>query len=179
MNVIGGHNVINALFAFVTNYLLNVEIKTICTALNNYNGAPRRLELLQKSPFYIYDDYAHLPFEIETVLKGLKSSFPSRKIIAYFQPHTYTRINSQFEAYPKALSNCDVLLLGDVYAARDSEGSVDMNKLINLVTCPVKYLSGDIINSEKLIREIIKPNDILICLNAGDATKVAHNLRII
>ncbi len=179
LNVIGGHNVINALFAFVTNYLLNVEIKTICTALNNYNGAPRRLELLQKSPFYIYDDYAHLPFEIETVLKGLKSSFPSRKIIAYFQPHTYTRINSQFEAYPKALSNCDVLLLGDVYAARDSEGSVDMNKLINLVTCPVKYLSGDIINSEKLIREIIKPNDILICLNAGDATKVAHNLRII
>ena len=176
LNIIGGHNIINALFGFVINFHLGVSVSKIIESLGSYTGVSRRLELLQTAPYYIYDDYAHLPFEIETVLKGLRASFPTRKIVAYFQPHTYTRINSQFEAYPKALSKCDVLLLGDVYAARDSEGSVDMNKLINLVTCPVKYLSGDIVNSEKLIREIIKPNDILICLNAGDATKVAHNL---
>ena len=176
LSIIGGHNVINALFGFVVNYHLDIKSKEIINSLASYKGVTRRLELLQKSPYYIYDDYAHLPFEIETVLKGLRASFPTRRIIIYFQPHTYTRINSQFENYPIALSNCDILLLGDVYAARDSEGFVDMNKLINLVTAPIKYLSGNIIKSEKLIREIIKPNDVLICLNAGDGTKVAYNL---
>ena len=176
LSIIGGHNVINALFGFVVNYHLDIKSKEIINSLASYKGVTRRLELLQKSPYYVYDDYAHLPFEIETVLKGLRASFPTRRIIAYFQPHTYTRINSQFENYPIALSNCDILLLGDVYAARDSEGFVDMNKLINLVTTPIKHLSGNIDNSEKLIREIIKPNDVLICLNAGDGTKVAYNL---
>lgn len=176
LNIIGGHNVINALFGFVVNYHLDIKSEEIIKSLASYKGVTRRLELLQKFPYYVYDDYAHLPFEIETVLKGLHASFPTRRIIAYFQPHTYTRINSQFENYPIALSNCDILLLGDVYAARDSVGFVDMNKLVNLVTAPIKYLSGNIIESEKLIREIIKPNDVLICLNAGDGTKVAYNL---
>jgi UDP-N-acetylmuramate--alanine ligase len=174
LNVIGGHNVMNALAGFVANYLNNVPVNTIISQLSNFKGLPRRLEQLRSEPFFVYDDYAHLPNEIATVLKGVRDSYPYRRIICYFQGHTYTRINAFFDDYTKALSNCDVLLLGDVYAARDAEGSVDLAKLINLVDVPNKQLSGTVDNTIELIKDIVKDGDVLLCLNAGDGTKVAH-----
>lgn len=174
LQVIGGHNVINALAGFVVCVENGVPIEFIVNQLFTFKGMPRRLQLLKSAPFYVYDDYAHLPGEIETVLTGIAQSFPTRRVICYFQPHTYTRINSQFDLYPPALSLCDMLFLGDVYASRDSSGSVDLEKLLQSVTCPNKQLSGDIENSIKLIEKNVKPGDILICLNAGDGTKIAH-----
>ena len=176
LNVIGGHNIINALAGFVTNYYLNVQVKKIVARLSYFRGLPRRVELLSKAPYYIYDDYAHLPFEIETVLKGLKESFPNRKILCVFQGHTYTRINAFFDDYAKALSNCDELFLMDVYAARDSEGSVDLEKLISQVHSKVKHLSGGLKETHEMVKNSIQDANVIIYLNAGDATKIAHEL---
>jgi UDP-N-acetylmuramate--alanine ligase len=174
LNVIGGHNIINALAGFVANFYNDVPTSTIVRRLKSFKGLPRRVEKLRETPFIVYDDYAHLPFEINTVLKGLRESYKNRRIICYFQGHTYTRINAFFDDYSKALSNCDILLLGDVYAARDAEGSVDLNKLISLTDVKEKYLSGNIETSIAKIKTLLKDNDVLICLNAGDGTKIAH-----
>ncbi len=174
LQVIGGHNVINALAGFVANYYNDVPIDRIIERLQSFKGLPRRVELLRQDPFYVYDDYAHLPGEIETVLKGLRESFPTRRILCLFQGHTYTRINAFFEDYAIVLSNCDKLYLTDVYAARDSTGSVDLELLLSKVKLEDKTLSGTLENSKLLITKDIKPGDVIIFLNAGDATKLAH-----
>jgi UDP-N-acetylmuramate--alanine ligase len=174
LQVIGGHNVINALAAFVVNYINGMNMNRILARINTFAGMPRRLQVLRTNPYYVYDDYAHLPFEVETVLKGLRESFPKRRILCYFQGHTYTRINEFFDDYAVALANCDVLFLGDVYAARDSSGSVDLEKLISQVNIDNKVLSGGIESTKEYISTELRTGDILICLNAGDGTKVAH-----
>jgi UDP-N-acetylmuramate--alanine ligase len=174
LQVIGGHNIINALAGFVANYLNGVEVKTIVDQLSVFTGLPRRLEMLKSNPYYVYDDYAHLPFEIDTVLSGLRESFKDRRIICYFQGHTYTRINAFFDDYALALSKCDYLLLGDVYAARDAVGSVDLDKMLSMITCKNKVLSGTTDNTIELLKSILQDRDVLVCLNAGDGTKVAH-----
>lgn len=177
LQVIGGHNIINALAGFVANYLNGVEVKTIVDQLSVFKGLPRRLEMIKSNPFYVYDDYAHLPFEIDTVLTGLRESFKARRIICYFQGHTYTRINAFFVDYTKALSKCDYLLLGDIYAARDAVGSVDLDKMLSMITCKDKVLSGSVDNTITLLKTIIKDGDVLVCLNAGDGTKVAQSFK--
>jgi UDP-N-acetylmuramate--alanine ligase len=174
LNVIGGHNIMNALAAFVANCISDVEVDTIVKALSQFNGLPRRVELLRSEPFYVYDDYAHLPGEIETVLKGLRESFPTRRILCFFQGHTYTRINAFFDDYSRALANCDFLFLADVYAARDSEGNVDLELLLSQVNIEHKVLSGNLESSKQLIIDNIKERDVIIFLNAGDGTKLAH-----
>ncbi|MGL4758636.1 MAG: UDP-N-acetylmuramate--L-alanine ligase [Patescibacteria group bacterium] len=174
LQVIGGHNIINALAGFVANYELGVEVGTIVERLSQFKGLPRRVELLRSQPYFVYDDYAHLPGEIDTVLRGLRESFPKRRIVCLFQGHTYTRINAFFEDYPKALSNCDVLYLTDIYAARDASGSVDLQKMLDLVSVPTKFLSGSLENSKNMIKKEIKDGDVLIFLNAGNATELAH-----
>jgi UDP-N-acetylmuramate--alanine ligase len=176
LQVIGGHNVINALAGFVVNIINMVPLDSIVDRLASFQGLPRRLEVLRTSPFHVYDDYAHLPYELETVLRGIRESYPNRRILAYFQGHTYTRINAFFDDYAKALSHCDCLFLGNIYAARDSSGSVDVDQLLSQVQCDYKVLSGTIENTIELISQYIQPQDILICLNAGDGTKVAHHL---
>lgn len=176
LQVIGGHNVINALAGFVINYILNTPIDIIITRLQDFKGLPRRLELIKSKPYYIYNDYAHLPFEITTVLKGLRESYPNRRIFCYFQGHTYTRINAFFDDYCKALSNCDYLFLGDIYASRDSSGSVDLQKLLEQVTVDNKTLSGKPDNTVELIKQVIQEGDVLIVMSAGDGSIVAYNL---
>lgn len=176
LQVIGGHNVINALAGFVINYLLNIPIDTIVKRLEDFKGLPRRLELVKTTPYIIYNDYAHLPFEIATVLAGLRESYPNRRILCYFQGHTYTRINAFFDDYSKALSNCDYLFLGDIYASRDSSGSVDLTRLLDQVSIENKVLSGNPDNTKELIKVIIQDGDVLIVMSAGDGNSVAYGL---
>ncbi len=173
LSVIGGHNVMNALAGFVVAHQYGLSISTIVKQLASFRGVPRRLELLRSNPYFVYDDYAHLPGEIETVLRGVRESFPKRRIVCYWQPHTYTRANHFFRDYQEALHQCDVLFVGDVYAARD-EGTFDMETFINGIEGPSVVASGTVNQSQDLIESELATGDVLICLNAGTGTKIAH-----
>lgn len=173
LQVIGGHNVINALAGFVVAYENDIPVETIVERLGNFTGLPRRLELLRREPYFVYDDYAHLPGEIDTVLRGVRESFPQRRILCYWQPHTYARANHFFHQYAQAVSQSDLFLLADVYAARD-EGSFDYQGFLSEVTSSQSFHSGEVEASRDLIEQHLQDGDVLICLNAGTGTQIAH-----
>ncbi len=173
LQVIGGHNVINALAGFVVAYENDIPVETIVSRLANFTGLPRRLELLRREPYFVYDDYAHLPGEIDTVLRGVRESFPNRRILCYWQPHTYARANHFFHQYAQAVSQSDLFFLADVYAARD-EGSFDYQGFLAEVTSEHSFHSGEVEPSRQLIEEHLQEGDVLICLNAGTGTQIAH-----
>ena len=173
LNIIGGHNIMNALAAFVVAAENEIPIQRIVSQLASFPGLPRRLELLRNDPYFVYDDYAHLPGEIETVLRGVRESFPKRRILCYWQPHTFTRANHFFDQYAEALRQCDLLFLGDVYAARD-EGEFDYVRFLSKVTAKETFHSKGVESSRELIAEYLKEGDVLICLNAGTGTQIAH-----
>ena len=96
-------------------------------AMSAFGGASRRLEILQESPVTVVDDYAHHPTEVIASLTALQGHFKkpglirkkSRRLIVVFQPHLYSRTRDHLEAFAKALTLADVVVLTDIYPARE------------------------------------------------------------
>ena len=68
-----------------------------------------------------YDDYAHHPTEIKSILDGVKNVYKDRKIISVFEPHRYSRIKSLKKEFAKSFKRSDLVLLCPIYAAGEKK----------------------------------------------------------
>lgn len=90
-DLIGEHNVNNALMAIAAARHVGVAPNIACEALGRFINTKRRLE--HKGNFAgitIYDDFAHHPTAIKTTLEGLRAKFGKRRIIAVLEPRSNT-----------------------------------------------------------------------------------------
>jgi UDP-N-acetylmuramate--alanine ligase len=126
LNLTGKHNVLNALAAIAIALEIGVPAAAIVTALAEFSGVGRRFqrygELLspRAGRFTLIDDYGHHPVEMAATLAAARAAFPGRRIVLGFQPHRYTRTRDLFEDFVAVLSQVDVLVLADVYAAGEA-----------------------------------------------------------
>ncbi len=174
LQVMGEQNVLNAVGAIATAYQLGIEPQDASMALSSLKGIARRLELKgEVNDIHVFDDYAHMPMEIQATLKALHSRFPNRRIVAYFQPHSFSRLQTFLKDFAEALSFADVACVGDVYGFREKEGQVSATDLVSLIDGVYhKECVGDVeVAPENLLR-ILKRGDILVTMNAGNGSKV-------
>jgi UDP-N-acetylmuramate--alanine ligase len=118
----GEHNRQNMAAALSTLEALNLDVNSAYTYLSKeFLGTKRRMEYVGRTEngAYIYDDYAHNPEGISFLFDAIKTKFPTKKIIALFEPHLYSRTEDFKEAFRKALSLSDILYLFPVYKARE------------------------------------------------------------
>ena len=95
VKLLGKHNVLNAAAAFTVCLNLGVEQNIIKQSLKNFSGVQRRMtKVFSKNKNDFYDDYAHHPTEIRSMLDGVQNVYSDRKIIAVFEPHRYSRVLS-------------------------------------------------------------------------------------
>ena len=114
--LVGMHNMYNTLAAIAVALSLGMGWGKIQSCLQQFRGVRRRLEQVGCiGPVPVFDDYAHHPTEIQATLKTLKSQ--KRRIIAIFQPHRYTRIQSLFSEFLISFDNADVLIVTPIYGA--------------------------------------------------------------
>ena len=66
----------------------------------------------------VYDDYAHHPTEIRATLNAALN-YPHKRLVLVFQPHTYTRTKAFLNDFADVLSMADMIVLADIYAARE------------------------------------------------------------
>ena len=91
----GKHNVLNAAAAIAICLNLGVSQSIIKKSLKKFSGVQRRMtKIFSKNNNDFYDDYAHHPTEIESILEGVKNVYKNRKIISVFEPHRYSRVLS-------------------------------------------------------------------------------------
>jgi UDP-N-acetylmuramate--alanine ligase len=116
----GAHNARNAAAALSVAKLIGIELRDAVQGLAAFNGAKRRFERLGRSAAgaEVYDDYAHHPTEIAATLAAARTLAPSR-LIAVFQPHLYSRTRALAREFGVALSAADVVIVLDVYPARE------------------------------------------------------------
>ncbi|MCQ2521833.1 MAG: UDP-N-acetylmuramate--L-alanine ligase [Lachnospiraceae bacterium] len=179
LSVIGMHNVLNACAAFALADLLNIPEGKTLQGLANFTGTERRFE--KKGTIggvHIYDDYAHHPTEIAATLSAA-SKIEKKRLIVAFQPHTYTRTKAFLDDFAKALSAADMVILADIYAAREKNtigiSSRDLlKKLEELGTEAYYFPTFDEI--EAFILENCSTGDMLITMGAGDIVNVGENL---
>ena len=172
----GKHNIQNSLAAITMALELDIDINIIKQGLKKYNGVKRRLEVthsLDNGTIFI-DDYAHHPSEVEASISAIKESFTNR-IITIFQPHLYSRTLNFYNDFAKALSLSDVLVLLDIYPAREKPIDKVSSKLIydQMIKNGYKniFLNNNISLIPDMINKIHKNGDIIITMGAGDVYK--------
>jgi UDP-N-acetylmuramate--alanine ligase len=135
LNVVGRHNMENALAALTVAAQLGVGLQTCAEALKNYEGIYRRHQILgNKNGVLLVDDYAHNPVKCAAAIEACQPIAP--KVIAWFQPHGYgpTRfLRADFvEEIAKALRPQDEIWMSEIfYAGGTAVKDISANDLIN------------------------------------------------
>ena len=122
----------------------------------------------------VYDDYAHHPGELHALLEMAKT-LPYKRIICAFQPHTYTRTKALFNDFVKELRVPDVVVLAEIYAAREQNdigiSSMDLSREIpGSVYCPT------LDKVTAALARIACPGDLILTVGAGDIFKAGEKL---
>jgi UDP-N-acetylmuramate--alanine ligase len=174
----GLHNLRNALAAVAVGLELDMRFDDIAGALEGYSGVERRFQVKgETGGIVVIDDYAHHPTEVEATLEAAQSAFHERRVVAVFQPHLYSRTRDLMDAFARAFFNADVLILTDVYGARErSEDHADIsgatlaerarwNGHRNVVYVP------DLDDLDAAIDRLVRPGDLLLTMGAGPIYK--------
>jgi len=177
LGVTGKHNIMNALAACAAAHIADIPADAISKGLERFTGAKRRMELRGNAAMPssgalvpLYDDYAHHPTEIRATLSGaLESGY--KRVVAVFQPHTYSRTAELFNEFADAFSSFTQkgghLILTDIYAARETNTfGVSSKELAKKIDGAV-YISAfeDIAN---YLKAELGEGDMLIIMGAGD-----------
>lgn len=109
ISVFGEHNLLNLNAAYLVCKELNITSSEFVNAISDFKGAAKRLEVLYtRSNFNVYRDFAHAPSKVKATINAVKQQFPSRRLIAVLELHTYSSLNEQFmKEYKGAMDNAD------------------------------------------------------------------------
>jgi len=175
LNVPGVHNVKNSLAAVAVGLDMEIPFDKIAGAMAEFNGVYRRFEIKgEKNGALVIDDYGHHPTEIEATLRAAKDAF-SRRVVAVFQPHLYSRTRDFYNEFGGAFFQADVLVVTDVYPAREAPIQGVTGELIARAAREKGHRNVHYVADKKMIPDelakLVKPNDIVITLGAGDINK--------
>ena len=175
LHVPGLHNVKNALAATAAAICLGVRPTAVKYGLAGFNGAGRRFEFKGKyNGADVYDDYAHHPGELKALLDTVEG-LNYKRCILVFQPHTYTRTAALFEDFVTQLKRPDVLLLAEIFAAREKNTiGISSAALAERVEGAEFYPTFPELEEE--LKRKAQPGDIILTVGAGDVYKIGENI---
>lgn len=120
LSVPGKHNIYNALAAYIVCSNLGVSNKEFEKSITDFKGAHRRFEiLLEKNGITVADDFAHHPTEIQSTLEAA-SKMGFKRVVAIFQPHTFSRTAMFQKEFARALSIADEVIVSDILPVRET-----------------------------------------------------------
>jgi len=179
LSVPGIHNVSNALAAIAYGKEIGLSDEAILSGLDAFNGADRRFD--KKGSFNgvtVIDDYAHHPTEIKATLNAARN-YPHKKLYCIFQPHTYSRTKAFLDDFADALSLNDVVILTDIYAAREQNtygvSSLDIKERLEKLGTETYYFST-FDEVEKFCLKNCMNGDLLITMGAGNVVEIGESL---
>ena len=179
LHVPGMHNVSNALAAIALSLDLGISTDAILAGLSAFGGADRRFQYKGcVDGVTIIDDYAHHPTEIRATLTAAKN-YPHKRLVLAFQPHTYSRTKAFLDDFADVLSMADVVVLADIYAAREKNtyGISSRDILAKLKEKGTEcYYFPSFEEIEKFLLKNCINGDLLITMGAGDIVNVGEHL---
>jgi UDP-N-acetylmuramate--alanine ligase len=176
----GAHNAQNALAAVTIAVEMDIPDAVIRNGFKDFRGVNRRFTKTgEAGGITVIDDYGHHPVEIEAVLDAARSATDGR-VVAVFQPHRYSRVESLFDDFCTCFNDADIVFVSDIYPAGEApiEG-VDRNALVDGLRArghrDVRPLP-DPDRLAELIAAAAKDGDMVVCLGAGTVTAWAQKL---
>ncbi len=182
LNLIGKYNILNSVAAIIVCINLGIKINIIKSALSKFTGVQRRMtKLFNKDNNEFYDDYAHHPTEISSVLEGVKKVAKKKRITSVFQPHRFSRVNLLKNEFSKSFKFSDRVILCPVYPAGEKNDKnfnlIKFAKLISLKSKVQVIIIQDEKNLISFFRKNLKMNEIIIGMGAGTISSWMRNLK--
>lgn len=170
----GEYNVSNALATFAVAHTLGIEAGDILSGLEEFHSTGRRFEKLaenQAGDIVLYDDYAHHPTEIKSVI-GAAKKLGYKRVVAVFQPHRYSRTRILKDEFAACFDEADVLVLNEIYSAFETPIlGVDANMLIT----EIKARGREVVHYGKeaedvidILQKVTQSGDLVLIMGAGN-----------
>ncbi|MBI3899181.1 MAG: UDP-N-acetylmuramate--L-alanine ligase [Gammaproteobacteria bacterium] len=181
----GRHTVLNTLAAITVAHALEIKKEAIVRALAQFGGIGRRFQIngrvtVDGGDVILVDDYGHHPRELAVTIAAARGAWPERRLVVVFQPHRYTRTRDLLDDFSAVLSELDVLLLTEVYAAGEAPISgADGRALARAIrtrgrTDPI--FVADVQTLPEALQGVLRANDVVLTLGAGSIGQVAASL---
>ena len=174
----GLHNVRNALAAIGAGLALGARVPDMAPGLAAFRGVERRFQRLgAERGVEVVDDYAHHPTEVQATIAAARHAFPGRRLVLVFQPHLFSRTRDLQVEFADALSAADVLLLCDIYGAREKpEPGVTSALIGDRVPRERLRWSGPRADAAAVAHGIVQAGDVVLTMGAGDITRTGPEL---
>ena len=179
LNILGRHNVLNALASILVSICLGIDFEDVKWAIENFSGVERRCEFIKNiNGASLYHDYAHHPEQIEKMIKVGRElvSKTDGKLIVVFEPHTYSRTKFLIDEFVKSFKGADYVIFAPSYSAREKqEEGFDALKLANCTRdFGLKTIHLESFEEIKFkVLEVAKAGDVVFILGAGTIEKLA------
>jgi UDP-N-acetylmuramate--alanine ligase len=181
----GMHNVRNALAAIAVAGELQISDQAVVSALEKFEGIDRRFQnygdiRTRNGKIMLVDDYGHHPTEIAATVAAARAGWPGRRLVLVFQPHRYTRTRDLLDDFATVLSEADVLVLLEVYAAGEAPIAGANGRAIARAVRgrgsvePVFVESLD--SLLPVLDGLLQKDDLLLTMGAGDIGAFAAHL---
>lgn len=181
LNILGEHNIYNALATIFVGLLCGVDFCKIKKSIENFSGTKRRTEFVGNIEGVIYyHDYAHHPKQIKQMVDIGKKLAKDGKLIVVFEPHTFSRTKYLIDEFVESFTLVDKLIIAPVYSARErEEQGFNSNDLLKKVL--KKNIDAELISGYKNIKSFIfkikKAGDVVLILGAGSVEKLAKMIK--
>ena len=176
MGVLGRHNAMNALAASAAAWMMGIPGEAVSRGLVSFHGAGRRMEF--KGKFHgadVYDDYAHHPDEVAATISAVRDAMPGRRLVLAFQPHTYSRTSALFDDFVRELSRADVLVLAEIYAARE-RNTIGISSADVAGKIPGAVFCETLPEVTEYLRQNVREGDVVLTMGAGDIFRAGEAL---
>jgi len=179
--LIGLHNIRNAASAVAVSISIGISDKIIKKGLLKYKGVQRRFNYLFKhNDAIFFDDYAHHPTEISSVLDGVREVYKKKEIICIFQPHRISRVKNLKLEFSKSFKKADTVILCPIYKANEKlKLGFPYNSFAKLIIKNSKVKLINVKNElslKNLIKQTAYGNKIYIGMGAGTISSWLKNL---
>ena len=186
----GRHNVQNALAAIAVALHMGVSDDRIASGFSGFAGVKRRFTKVGEiaageGVVTVIDDYGHHPVEIRAVLAAAREGVGAGRVVAVVQPHRFTRLRDHMDDFQQAFNDADMVLALPVYAAGEApiegissdalaRGLRDRGHRHASTVADAAALAATV--ADAIRSGAIGAGDRIICLGAGDITKIAAGL---
>lgn len=174
LSVPGVHNIQNALAATAILHHFDKNVDKQLEILHNFKGAVRRFDPHgELKGALLYDDFAHHPREISLMLEAARNLFPDKRIIAGFQPHTYSRTKLLFDDFLGAFKDSDQVWIMDIFAAREAhDPTIHSTMLVEAMKNPPAFYVPTFEDLRDKMRLELGEGDVFFSIGCGDVYRI-------
>ncbi|MBC7593900.1 MAG: UDP-N-acetylmuramate--L-alanine ligase [Kineosporiaceae bacterium] len=178
LQVPGKHYAQDALLALGAGLASGFGFADLAKGLEQHQGARRRMEFLgDAGGVRVYDSYAHHPTEIRGDIAAARGIAGDSRLVVAFQPHLVSRTRVHGEAMGIELSAADLVVVADIYLAReDPDPAVTTRLIIDSVSGPSVIEGGPVAELDGVLVPLLQPGDLLMTLGAGDISTVGAKI---